>query len=377
MSKFYFIPTTYQPNTAATNRAVSFIRGFSELGVKTHVVYFEPNEGRDTLPGVYENVEFTYYWKRFYWGNKIAKYFFLLSYYIRFLTKLRKGDVVLCYSQANIWNLILKWRKGIRIFVEHTEHPEVVGIGGKFLTPSWENYYKGLQRIDGLFVITTALKQYFVEKGVDAEKIHIANIVVDTQRFDGLKKEPFKMPYIAYCGTASNNKDGVDQLIKAFAIVSRNHAEVQLHIAGNVPKNDEAGNLKLIKDFGLEEKVVLRGVISADKMPQFLKNAEVLALDRPGNIQAKFGFATKMGEYLMTGNPVVLTDVGDFKLFLKDKVSAVFSPPDNINAFAGCLMWVLENLEESKAIGQEGRRVAIQEFSYKAVSSKLISTIFS
>lgn len=39
MSKFYFIPTTYEPNTAATNRSLAYIKGFSELGIKPTVVF--------------------------------------------------------------------------------------------------------------------------------------------------------------------------------------------------------------------------------------------------------------------------------------------------------------------------------------------------
>ena len=377
MANFYFIPTIYQPNTAATNRAISFIKGFSELGVKTQVVYFEPNEGKDTFLAPLENIEFIYYWKSFYWDNKIAKYIILLFYYFHFLIKLKKGDTVLCYSQACIWNLILKWRRGVRIFVEHTEHPEVVGIGGKFLTPSWKNYYRGLNKIEGLFVITSALKQFFVDKGVCPDRIHITNIVVDTKRFDGLKESASAMPYVAYCGTASNNKDGVDQLIKAFSIVSKTHPDLQLHIAGKIPDNDEAGNLQLIKDLGLIDKVVLKGIIGADLMPQFLKDAVMLALDRPGNTQAKYGFATKMGEYLMTGNPVVVTDVGDFHLFLKDKESAILTQPDNVNAFADGLKWVFEHPDLSEKIGMQGRQVALSEFSYTAVSSKLLVKMFS
>lgn len=35
MGKLYVVCNSYQPNTASTNRILSFVRGFSELGVES------------------------------------------------------------------------------------------------------------------------------------------------------------------------------------------------------------------------------------------------------------------------------------------------------------------------------------------------------
>ena len=48
----------------------------------------------------------------------------------------------------------------------------------------------------------------------------------------------------------------------------------------------------------------------------------MLVLARPDNIQAKGGFPTKLGEYLATGNPVVVTKVGEIPNYLIDGVNA-------------------------------------------------------
>lgn len=375
MHKFYFIPTTYIPNTAATNRAISYIKGFSELGIETTVVDFCPDEQMHCYSESHDHVVIKHYWKHFFLNIGPLKYISLLLYYLLFLFNLKPGDTILIYSSANIWYWIKRIKPKVRIFLEHTENPEVVGIGGKFLTPSWDNYFNSLPKLDGIFVITTALKDYFINKGVEPERIHIANITVDPSRFANVTKQPHSERRIVYCGTASNNKDGVDQLIKSFALVASKYEDVKLYILGPVPKNDEVGNLKLIKDLQLEERIVLTGMISAKDMPQHLVNADILALDRPNNIQAKYGFATKMGEYLLSKNPVVLTRVGDFDLFLSDKESAVFAEPDNCESFAKCLSWVLDNEGKSIIIGEKGRDVAMRYFSYTKVVNSVCSAI--
>ena len=102
-------------------------------------------------------------------------------------------------------------------------------------------------------------------------------MTVDANRFIHLKKQEVEHRYVAYCGTASNNKDGVDDLIKAFSVVHKKHHDIKLFIIGKAPSSeDESGNLKLVNDLGLNDGVVFTGMIPAQEMPQLLKNACML-----------------------------------------------------------------------------------------------------
>ena len=134
---------------------------------------------------------------------------------------------------------------------------------------------------------------------------------------------------------------------------------------------------RLAKDLGVEESVVFTGMMAAERIPQILKNATILALDRPDNIQAKYGFPTKLGEYLLTGNPTVLTRVGDLPLFLKDGESALFAQPDNPEDFAAKMNWCLEHPAEAQDIGTKGREVAQQYFSYATETQKMVEVMLN
>ena len=184
--------------------------------------------------------------------------------------------------------------------------------------------------------------------------------------------------YIAYCGTATNNKDGVDDLIKSFALVHQSHPNVKLYIVGKTPdKEDVSGNLRLIETLGVKDYVVFTGLVSAEKMPQLLKNASILALNRPDSLQAQCGFPTKLGEYLLTENPAVVTSVGDIPLFLKDGESALISRPSNPEEFASKLIWALDHPNEAAEIGRQGAQVAYAEFNYLNETKKIVDTIHS
>lgn len=373
MRKLYIVYDSYQPSTAGTNHLLAYVKGLAELDVHVKVFYLYPDGKESKIPSE-KNIEHIFLWKK----QRLFrdKYICSLLSLISFLTKRDKGIPI--YVVGTSMFLPIIYGKRYTIYHERTEHPEVSGtvsgIVGKYL---FCKYLKAIKKIDGLFVISNNLRQCFIEEyGLEPQKVHIVNMVVDAERFKGLQKNNTDR-YIAYCGTASNNKDGVDQLIKSFALTSKVHQDVKLWIIGKTPDcGQEFGNKNLVKELGIEDKVIFTGIIPAEQIPQVLMNAEVLALDRPDNLQAKHGFPTKLGEYLLTGNPVVVTTVGDIPSFLKDGVSAVFAKPDDPESFSSRLNWVLSHQEESKMIGEKGKEVAQKEFNYLIESQKVCDVIF-
>ena len=369
-NKIYIVCQSYYPNTAFCNRILSFIRGFSELGVETEVVFLIPDPNRNIVQEYFPHITFTYMWKHMIFSNRFINKIAEEYYGWRFTKSLRPGDIVYLTNFGNILFKLIN-KKGIKIVHEKTEHPDIYSFKGFNI----EHYKREVPKVDGLFVISTALKDYFLSLGVSKEKIKIINMTVDSNRFKNLKKQSTEK-YIAYCGTASNNKDGVDELIKSFAIVNKSHPEVKLYIIGDTPqKNDISGNLKLIENLGIKNSVVFTGLVSAEKIPQILKDATILALDRPDSLQAQCGFPTKLGEYLLTENPVVVTKVGDITRFLKDGQTALLSQERNPQEFSSKLIWALEHPEEAAKIGKAGAQVALKEFNYLTETKKIVSVI--
>ena len=97
-----------------------------------------------------------------------------------------------------------------------------------------------------------------------------------------------------------------------------------------------------------------------------------MTLARPRNLQSSGGFPSKLGEYLSTGNPVVVTSVGEITEYLEDEKNAFIAEPDNAASFAVCLKKALTNYDNAKTIGLEGRCVAANNFDYKVQSEKLV-----
>lgn len=370
MSKFYVVCNSFFPNTAFNNRVFCFLRGFSELGIETEVVFLAPDLHRSKVQESFPHIKFKYMWEKMPLSNRTFNKLAEEYYGWKFGRSLKPGDVVFLTNFGNIFFRLIG-KKGVKIVHEKTEHPDIYSFKGFDV----EKYKQTVPRVDGLFVISTALRDYFISLGVAKEKISIVNMTVDYNRFKGLKKQTSEK-YIAYCGTASNNKDGVDELIKSFSIVHKTHPDVKLYIIGKTPDEDDtSGNLKLIEELGVKDVVVFTGVVKATEMPQILKNAQILALDRPDSLQAQCGFPTKLGEYLLTENPVVVTSVGDIPLFLKDGENALLAKERNPQEFSSKLIWALEHPEEASIIGKAGAQVAMNEFNYLNETKKILKVI--
>ena len=372
---FYLVSGSYAPNTAPCNRIMAYVKALSELGVKTRVVFFFPDKDFSKVDRVFERVEFEYLWDKHYINIPRLKVLSLRLYMRQFAKRLQPGDKVLVYGFPDLVTKLSN-NSSVSVYSERTEHPEAsfVCFVNKIAI---SEYIEACRKIAGVIVISQGLKNYFIEQGVSPKQVHLVNMIVDTSRFEKLDKKPTEN-HIAYCGTASNNKDGVDELIKAFAVLSTKHPDYKLYIIGNTPyKNQRFGNLELVKSLGIKDSVVFTGMVSRNEIPQLLKNAKILALDRPDNIQAKYGFPTKLGEYLLTGNPVVVTKVGEIPLFLKDGESALIADPGNAQNFADKMCWAIENPDRAKVIGENGKMVAEQSFNYLTETKKLVNIIIN
>ena len=376
----YILIDVFHPNNAVSNRLLGYIKAIDEMkiAVDVTVVFFLPDENCSKIKDKFHHVKIEYLWDKYKSTNLFVKAFFFYINKWKFSRRLKEGDIIYTY-QCNCLTNIGTSHSKVKCFAERTEHPKVSsGYNSRLVALSPKRYNKTLMGLDGLFVISTPLKDYFISEGISESKIHIINMTVDPKRFISLKKQQVDIKYIAYCGTASNNKDGVDELIKAFAIIAHQYDDIKLMIIGKTPsKVDESGNLSLIKQLGIKDKVIFTGIVESERIPQLLKNAEVLALARPDSLQAQCGFPTKLGEYLLTGNPVVVTKVGDIPKFLVHEESALLANQRDPKDFAKKIKWVLDNPVLAKKIGENGAKLALREFNNVHETHKMISVILN
>jgi len=225
---------------------------------------------------------------------------------------------------------------------------------------------------DFLFIMTNPLIEFYKPLARKNSKILHLPMTVDIDRFIQNSNIP-KENHITYCGDLSQKKDGVIDLIEAFYFVQQKYADYKLKLIGtNSNKVYMEKLLKLIGSKKLNDKVILTGFLPPEQVVKELKNSSLLVLSRPDNIQAQGGFPTKLGEYLATGVPVVITSVGDIPFYLIHKKNAYLAKPGNIMSFSKEIINALKNEKYSLKVGKEGQQTAMFFFSHLA-QSRLLS----
>lgn len=294
----------------------------------------------------------------------------------------QKYDIIWLTNNSTVFSLYGKERSRItgRTFIELNEFNDIyknVGVNKKVLQRFKSDkdnrlFLDTIGGIDLFGVMTkTLISHYQSLAKPDAKFLHLP-MTVDLSRFNNITDtDAFVKPYIGYTGVLSNQKDGVDVLIKAFARVADKYPSLQLCLAGfysyDVPVQE-----KLIADFGLQERIHYIGTLKRDQIPPFICNASVLVLSRPDSHQAQGGFPTKLGEYLATGNPVCVTKVGEIPDYLEDNVSAFMAEPGDVDSFANALDRALCDEANAKRVGANGRKVAEENFDAEKQAKRLL-----
>lgn len=381
---------------AATNRILSISKGIVENSHWVKVVILQPTEKisnkvrNELIKGTYNGIEFEYSSCITIWPkSKINKGFCKVKGIvnaIRIIYSLRKTKTINClllvsnsFTDIILFFFVAKLLN-IKYLQEKSEFPFVLNKKSFFGKIYAQFYIKYIYKcFDGMIIMTKPLYNFFTTKVRKDTKLILVPMTVEPERFANNKIKTNELSnYIAYCGYMGGNKDGVPILIDAFKIVFNKYDKLKLYLIGDTSNVNEYNVLKQkIKDLDLNDKVVLTGKVNRDDIPAYLCNASLLVLARPSSLQSEGGFPTKLGEYLATGNPVVVTRVGEIPDYLTDGVTAFLSSPDSAEAFAKKIDYALSNPFLAQKIGLAGREVALNIFNYRMQSKKIIDFIES
>jgi len=372
----------YPIGTALTNRIRSYLEILAKLDNSVKVIIFRPSEDRNNIQNLRKGkLNGVVYYSTAYSIIKptnpfIARITWIYGYLNCLLALYNENlnrhiDIIIfgCAKSSLIPLVYIFTRlKKIKFVLENNEYPWFI-LKKKSLLNQFDKilylhlYYK---MFDGVLAMTQALYKYHQFYSCKRAKIFHLPMTVDMQRFNiNIERENL----ITYIGNKSYYKDGVEILVKSFLIIANFYPDWKLIIIG------DSGNDNMIKQLainaGLGERIILMGNVHRDNISELLCRSMILALARPNNLQAEGGFPTKLGEYLSTGNLVIVTAVGDIPLYLKDNESALIAQPGDIESFADKIKYAIENYENLNNVRKAGYNVCVNNFDSKLQGLRL------
>ena len=215
---------------------------------------------------------------------------------------------------------------------------------------------------DNLFVVTEDIAcQYNTEKCVLVQNFPDTDLYFDP---DIVHYEKRSFDFI-YLGDANRNL-GVDIMVNSIGILNTGN----LNIVGRFVPSSLPSNLSAIKGWNLTR---YSGWQSVDIVRKHLGHSRcglcIPRLERQ-NIESQ---PRKVFEYMAASLPVIVSDFPSFRRLLEPVGCALFVPPENPEATAKAMKWILDNPKQAKTMGEKGRIAVLQRFNWENEEQRMLS----
>ena len=362
---------------APTNRILAYAKGLNGHDIKCEVLTFTPhikNENEQmNLQGSIDGIVYHYSHAYNPKGNKFYRVFVDLRLFrikaINLLlkeTRKEKIDLVLIsfdYPHHLLFFIPLLRLLNFKLAFIIDEFPSEIRKLKSKISLSYKIFYKIIHKAFSFRItMTNALKDFYNNEIVK-KPTYILNSITDIDRFTGVVKPNSHSHNICYLGNMELAKDNVDNIIQAFMLICRKYEFIKLQLYGSPNKNDLNTISNLIKQKHLDDRVFLNGKVNYHEVPKILSEAYILVTSQPKTRRAQGGFPTKLGEYLMSGTPTVLTNVGEIGNYIKDGENAYLVEPSNPKQYADKLEFIINNYQTALNVAELGRQYIIDNFS--------------
>jgi colanic acid/amylovoran biosynthesis glycosyltransferase len=217
------------------------------------------------------------------------------------------------------------------------------------------------------FVIasTNYNKAYLMDQfpGIVPDNIRVIYHGVSLQDFQPRGRKSDGLPVILSVAQFREKK-GLPFLVEACAILKREGQEFECCIVGDGAQRETLE--ALIDRYGLQDTVRLEGVVFQEKLRDYYRRADILAL--PSVVASdgdRDGIPVTLIEGMAVGCPVVSTFVSGIPELVEDGQTGLLAPPGDATALAKALLILLRDEGLRQQMGQAGRDRVVRHFDIK------------
>jgi glycosyltransferase involved in cell wall biosynthesis len=371
---------------ASTQRLLALARGLKEAGAGVEILLLRPTENPDqprnlAAEGVVAGIPFRYLagsslYARTWWGRRIQEVRGL-AVALRALPSNGKGFRVITYSRhfSTVGPISFICRqRGIPVAVELCEWPETQPATTRLIRWRKRQFCRQVARFaDGFIPISRFIEERVYEQATRlGKKIPSLRVPILADPQERLDEEllPFMdTPFLLFSGSGAYRKT-IEFVLEAFKTVSNKYPALCLVMTGMTEKEHEAIRSWVVAK-GLTGRVELAGFISRNALLTAYRKAEALLIPLFGDAQSQARFPTKLGEYLLSGSPVIATATGEIPDLIVDHQTAFLSPPDSVQEFAGAILAVLADPVMARRVGEAGHCVAMKELDFRSHGQRI------
>jgi glycosyltransferase involved in cell wall biosynthesis len=241
----------------------------------------------------------------------------------------------------------------------------------RVMRPLWPWFKSAFTSADVVQPLSNFLAAWARRMGY-AGPIEIVPNGVDGKKFVG-EKIPHE-PVVLVTSSRLVKKNAVDTIIRALPLLPNN---VRLVIAGIGP--EEASLKKLALDLQIEQRVLFKGFVSHDELPELLHKSDIFI--RPSRSE---GQGASFIEAMAAGVPVIATQEGGIADFLFDAKRNPDKPTtgwavdvDSPGQIAGAVKDIVANPEAALLVVETARAIALKDYDWDLIAKHMQGRVFS
>ena len=180
-------------------------------------------------------------------------------------------------------------------------------------------------------------------------------------------------PMVLFVGRLVARK-GVDDLLKAFAIVKSRLPEVRLSIVGDGPEMGDLINLR--EELGLQDSVEFKGTLTGPRLAQEYERSTIFVLPSKdvASDPANEGLGLALIEASMHAKPLIGTLHGGIPEIVRQGENGLLVPPGDPSALAGAMATILTDPEAARSMGAAALQSAMSRFSWDRATDVLLES---
>lgn len=230
-----------------------------------------------------------------------------------------------------------------------------------------------LPAADHVFVQSEQMRRDVAARGVPLSKLTAVPMGIKLEKIASLadfcagRRIPAGGRTVLYLGALGRERR-IDFLLRVIGRVRAEIPDAKLYLVGGAACPED-------KDFlvreagrqGLASAVVFVGQLPQSQALQYVRDADVCVSPYYPTPILNSTSPTKLIEYMAMGKPVVANAHPEQKLLVEESGGGYCVPYDE-NAFAGAIVALLRSPELARALGERGRRYALEHRTYGRIA---------
>jgi len=222
-----------------------------------------------------------------------------------------------------------------------------------------------LKFYDGLICISTNIENYgkkYNKKTIRIPILTNPDYQISYSETIYHKQEIFN---IGFSGSIAISKENLDMFLKVISRVSKDGYAVHFNLCGSATKTNDKLLKQLAQEFNINSVLTYYGNLNEVEFSTFLNQQDLLVIPRGYTIQNHYGFSTKLSDYLNHKKMILLTDISDNKLYIKDKENGFIVAPNDEEAMYHKLIDIIENFDSyTNTVLPNAANTSKKEFNY-------------